>query len=405
MTQEQAAQVSAWLIALYAVDVLVPIIDILGLPLPRYVASISFSVGFILAALTMLIPMARQRQIPLLGNAGLALIGILVFWSGLEVIGMISERGHMRFGLILDCIPLLLVIVATRLHLRLFGKPQLQVSTLILTASFLVLVHTVLLLAVAFGMMVPFINVQELVGRNGMTLLLPVCLWLLAFFPLKDWPVLGYRYNLLLLLALTNTLLSDARAGLLILTWCVATGIFLRLIILRRWLRVSIIPLGLLLVIMSVFVDPILHALGEQAILLMGHGDDAISILSRAKTNFVLLQKLTQNPILGLGWEEVAATKVFGYMGHTLFVNALAAYGILGALPVVWLLTMGVLGAREAGKEVIGHFLFLAIVIASVTNNVFAYFGVVIALIEMMRTQDAKKEFEKYGWEISYRAG
>lgn len=405
MNHGRLSQIIAWLISLYAVEVLVPVIDIFELPLPRYVASMSFSVGFILAAFMMLIPMARKRQIPLLGNVSIALIGILVFWSGLEVIGMMAERGHMRFVLILDWIPLLMVILATRLHLRLFGEPQLLVSTLILTASLLVLVHTVLLLAVSVGMMVPLVNVDELVGRNGMTLLLPVGLWLLAFFPLKDWPVFGYRYNLLLVLALTNTILSEARAGLLILTWCVVVGIILRIIILRRWLRVSIIPLGLLIVIMSVFAYPILHAVGDQAILLMGQGDDAISIWSRAETNLVLIQKLAQNPILGLGGKEVAATKVFGYMGHTLFVNALAAYGILGALPVVWLLIMGVLGAREADREIIVHFLFLAIVIASVTNNVFAYFGVVIALIEITRTQDVKKELEKHSRGISYSAG
>ncbi|NJM31814.1 MAG: hypothetical protein HC848_01650 [Limnobacter sp.] len=63
-------QLCAWLIALYAVEVLVPIIDIFGLPLPRHIASMSFSTAFMVAALGMLIPLARLQRVACLAQQG-----------------------------------------------------------------------------------------------------------------------------------------------------------------------------------------------------------------------------------------------------------------------------------------------------------------------------------------------
>ena len=167
----------------------------------------SFSLGFMLASLGILIPMARMCRIPLLGRAFLALAGMLTFWAGLEVIGM-AGRGYPRFDLIFEFGPLLLVLVAVRLHLRLFVSSRILVNVLVLTMSGLVLIHTMLLLIASLDIPMSFVNLSELRGRNSMALLVPVSLWLLAFFPLEDWPVFGFRYNLLLLLALANTLLA-----------------------------------------------------------------------------------------------------------------------------------------------------------------------------------------------------
>lgn len=174
-------QLCAWLIALYAVEVLVPIIDIFGLPLPRHIASMSFSTAFMVAALGMLIPLARLQRVALPGPAGLAVFGMLAFWCGLEAIGT-AGRSSIRFNLILEWLPLLLVTIAARLHLKAFNQPQLLVRALVLTATGLVALHTLLLLAVLLDIPLPLVRTGELTGRNAMTLLLPVCLWLLAFF-------------------------------------------------------------------------------------------------------------------------------------------------------------------------------------------------------------------------------
>lgn len=398
------AHATAYLISLYALDILVQIIDIFGLPLPRYVASMSFSSGFIVAALGMLIYMARMQQIPVLGGAGLALVGVLAFWAGLEAIGSIYSEDGARLDLILAFVPLLLVLVASRIHLSLFGDFRFLVSALVLTASSMLLLHTMILLVLLLDISIPFVNFSELQGRNAMALFLPVCLWLLAFFPLKGWPVLGYRYNLLLVLALTNILLSQSRASLLILPWCVAVGITRRSFVLRRWLLASLIPIGLIVVAGAALSYPILVALGESVHLFIGQGDDAVSVWSRSLSSFLLLQKLVHDPLLGIGWEGVANTKAFGYMGHMLYIIVLAAYGAIGAVPVAGLIFIGLSYTSKGAREAAGHLLFLAVLVASVTNDIFAYFGVVMALLAPMKTPYHLKEKKPYDSETSCSA-
>ena len=382
---ERFARATAFLISLYALDVLVPVIDIFGLPVPRYVASMSFSFGFILAALGILISMARMQRIPLFGSGSLALVGLLVFWAGIEAIGALSQGGG-RIDLILAFIPLLLVMMAARLHLILFKDPQILLLALVLTASALALAHTMLLLGVSMQIDMLFVNLNELQGRNLMALLVPVCLWLLALFPLRGWPVLGYRYNMLFVLALSNILLSQSRAALLILAWCVFVGIATRSFVLRGWLVMSLIPIGVIMLAVTFFAYPITVTLNEAAPLFIGQGDDAVSVWSRSQTNFLLLQKLGHDPLLGIGWQNVAETKAFGYMGHSLNVIVLAAYGAIGAIPLVGLIFIGLLRMRETAREAACHLLFLmAVLIAAVTNDVFAYFGVVIALLTSVK--------------------
>lgn len=398
---ERFARATAYLISLYALDVFVPVIDIFSLPMPRYVASMSFSFGFILVALGILIPMARMHRIPVFGGASLALVGVLAFWAGLEVISPLGRGGGGRTDLILAFIPLLLVMVAARLHLILFNDPQFLVLALALTASALVLVHTMLLLGVSMHILMPFVNISELQGRNSMALLVPVCLWLLAFFPLRGWPVLGYRYNMLLVLALTNILLNQSRMALLILAWCVFVGVALQSFVLRRWLLASLIPIGFIVAVGTIFAYPILVTLGESDLLFIGQGDDAVSVWSRSLSNFLLLQKLGHSPLLGIGWEGVAETKAFGYMGHSLNVIVLAAYGAIGAIPLVALIFIGLVRMRETAREAASHLLFLALLIASVTNDVFAYFGVVMALLASVKEPHIFQETKPYDSETS----
>ncbi len=375
------AYVTVFLISCYALDVFVPIIDIFNLPLPRYVASISLSAGFILAAFAILIPLAKMHRVPVFGNSGIALASLIAFWAGLEVIGTYG-LSDARFDLILEFVPLLLVLVASRLHLLLFDDPRVLQTGFVLAASLFVFAHALLLLAISLDMPMQFVNIGELRGRNGMALILPICLWLLAFFPLKAWPVFGRRYNLLLLLALVSILLNSARTAFLILIWCVLTGAVLRLPELRRRMEGSLLFGGLIVVVAVMYSFPMLMALNEQGLFLGGEGDNALSVWSRSQTNSLLLEKLSTDPLLGIGWSEVAATKIFGYMGHTLYVNVLAAYGLIGALAATAVIALGVLRTQGSEREATIHLLFLAILVASFSNNVFGYFGLMIALVE-----------------------
>jgi hypothetical protein len=387
----RCAHATAFLISFYALDVLVPMIDIFNLPLPRYVGSISFSAGAILAALVVLIPLARVRRVPLFGNAAFALAGVTAIWAGLEVIGTYG-LSDTRFDLILEFVPLLLVLVASRLHLLLFDDPNLLHNIFILMASSIVFVHTLMLFFISFDMAVQFINVGELRGRNSMALIAPICLWILAFFPLKAWPVFGHRYNLLLLLALFSILLNSARTAFLILIWCILVGVLSRSPELRRRIEGGLFFGGFVVVVAVMSSYPILMALNELGLLFVEEGDHALSVWSRSQTNFFLLEKLSMDPLLGIGWSEVATTKAFGYMGHTLYVTILAACGVIGAFAATSVMAIGLLRASGYGRETAAHLLFLTMLIASFSNNVFGYFGLMIALVGSAIAQNVSQE-------------
>jgi len=286
-------------------------------------------------------------------------------------------------------LPLLLILMASRLHLKLFCDASILVAAMISLASLLVLAHTILLLIVSIGIQPATINSGEVMGRNGIAVLVPMCLWLLAWFPLKYWPAFGHRYNLLILLALTNALLSSARMALLFLTWCVLVGAILHWPLIRRPLRAFLIPASLALIVIVSFSFPIVQVLNEQGV--WGHGDNATSVLSRSYSNALLLDKLAQDPLLGIGWAEVAATKAFGYIGHSLYVNAIAAYGVIGALAAICVLAFGLLRSQGANREAAAHLLFLVILISSFFNDVFGFFGVMVALIGTSKVPDIYK--------------
>jgi hypothetical protein len=378
LTRDRLARISAWCIALYAVDVLRPIVEIFGLPLPSSVASISLSVVFIIGALGILISLAKLQRIYVFGCAEIALIWIVVFWSGLAIIDA-SGRIDSDFNIILGLMPLLLTLMASRLHLKLFCNTTILVGATVLSAILLVLAHTIFLLILSTGIRPQYFVIGEVMGRNGIASLGPVCLWILAWYPLRTWTPFGHRYNLLLLLALTNVLLNSARMALFELIWCVIVGAILCSPRIRRLLRAFLIPACFVLILMVTFSFTIVGLTIETG--LWGVGDDATSVLSRSYTNYLLLDKFMQNPLLGIGWGDVVATKALGYMGHTGYVNILTAYGVIGALPLILILVFGLLMVQGINREVAIHLLFLVVLFTSFNSGLPGYLGVMVSLV------------------------
>jgi hypothetical protein len=394
VTDSGVDRLSAWLISLSAVDVLIPVIDILSLPLPRYVMSLPLSTVFILVALGLLLSLARPPGVQLVGNSAFAMLGLMALWTGLELVGF-EVRKTARYDLTLECVPLLLIMIATRLHLHLFGDPRSLVSRFILLAGCLVLAHTALLLIEKADVPILFVNGAELHGRNSLAFLVPVCLWLLIFFPLKDYPLFSFRYNSLLALALANIMLSSARAAAIVLVWSVLVGLASQMPAARKWLRLSLLPLGIGVMVTVSLSAALLGALGESSNFIIGQGDDALSAASRSQSNAALLNKFKDEPLLGLGWEDVSGTKAYGYMGHTLYVNVVSGYGLIGALALVLLLVMMLPLIGYGRREYAEHFVFLAILIASFSNNVFVYFGLMIAFVGSAAAQTIAHKVKK----------
>jgi hypothetical protein len=348
-------------------------------------ASVSFSVVFIIGALGVMITLAKMQRIYVFGNAEIVIIWLIFFWSGLEIIDT-SGRINYDFSIILEVIPLLLALMASRLHLKLFGDASNLLEALIHLSVLLVLSHTILLIMIVAEIPQQFTVISEVKGRNGLAILGPLSLWMLACFPLKNWTPFGHRYNLILLLFLTNVLLNSSRMGFIILIWSVFVGAIWRSPRIYRLLQMFLIPACFVLIVLVIFSFPIVQAINETGV--WGVGDDAKSVFSRSYTNFMLLDKLVQNPLLGIGWVGVIETKAFGYMGHSLYVNVLTAYGSAGALAAICAVSFGLLSAQGVNREAAVHLLFFAILISSFVNEVFAYFGVMVALIQASKVQD-----------------
>jgi hypothetical protein len=348
-------------------------------------ASVSFSVVFIIGALGVMITLAKKQRIYVFGNAEIVIIWLFFFWSGLEIIET-SGRIDSDFSMILEIIPLLLALMASRLHLKLFGDASNLLEAFIHLSVLIVLVHTILLLMIVAEIQQQVTVISEVKGRNGLAFLGPVSLWMLACFPLKNWTPFGHRYNLLLLLSLSNVLLNSSRMGFIILIWSVLVGTIWCSSRIYRLLQMFLIPACFVLIVLVSFSFPIVQAINETGV--WGVGDDAKSVFSRSYTNFMLLDKLAQNPLLGIGWVGVIETKAFGYMGHSLYVNVLTAYGSAGALAAICAVSFGLLSAQGVNREAAVHLLFFAILISSFVNEVFAYFGVMVALIQASKVQD-----------------
>lgn len=376
MTRDRLAQVSAWCIAMFAVDTLRIVVEIFGLPLPSSIASMSLSVVFIVTALCILIPLSKFQRIYVFGSAEIALVWLLVFWLGIDFIDT-YDRFDPDFKITLWLMPLMLTFMASRLHLNLFGNGSILVTATVLSATLLLLMHTVLLLFVLIGIQPRLTVIGEVMGRNNLASIGAVCLWILVWFPQERWARLGCRYNLLVILVLTNMLISSARMALIELIWCILVGAILYRPRLRKLLHSFLIPACILLILAVCFSYPFVQVINVTGI--FGGGDDAASVLSRSYTNYLLLEKFMQNPLLGVGWNEVISTKAFGYTGHTGYLYILVAYGVIGVMPLI--LILGTLSIKISSRELVAHLLFLLIMITSFTNELPAYLGVIIGLI------------------------
>lgn len=374
----------AWLVAsllsLGAVDVVAPIIDIFSLPLPRYIDGFSFSMAFVFLALFILMPWLKEKQVPLITAGEIFFLGILCLWAGMEVLDSLSGS-KAEFDLILSCIPLFIMTVATRYYFKVFGDIGILIISFINIAGMLALVHAALLLQARFEVIVPFYNIAELYGRNAMALLLPICLWLLALFPVSGWPVFGLRYNFLAIIAMVDIYLIGARFAALLFLWVIFIGFAIKKPAWRTWLGGQLTLLASTIVVAAIFAYPFLKTLDNTVGAFIGDGRDATSIWSRTMTNFLLMQRVSGDMLFGLGWWDVAAVRAYGYMGHTLYLNVFASYGVIGILPLLLLFALWMRDRDYVSRHWGWNLMFLFVLIASSANNVFIYYGMFFALV------------------------
>lgn len=366
-------------LVLFSIDIVIPFIDILAIPVPRYIGGFSFSLGFALVALAFLVPMARRVDVCLISHVEAAFLCILVFWIGIE--GFIASTGGVgSVDLVLSMLPAVVMAVSARIYLSIFKDHVLLVKVFILTSAWLVVVHSILLIFMRFDIFVPYVNTSEVFQRNGLAVLLPVGLWMLSKLTVPPWPVFGRVYSGLLMLSLLHTWLNHSRGSLLIIVWVLFVALAERKPNFNRWLTGGLKYLGVGIVLAALFAHPVQSNIGGWGGL-QGVGDDATSVQVRGLTNYLLLKKLSDDPVLGLGWAEVSDTRSNGYMSHTLYLIIASSYGLAGLLPLLFLIGNWLRRQEYARKALPTHFLFLVVLISSLFNDAFIYAGMIAALV------------------------
>lgn len=399
MTRRGISIFTAYLIAFCAADLVVPIVDFFMLPLPRHVFGISWSAAFGIVALLILWPSLRDLRVPLLEAGGVGALFILVFWVVLE--GMRPILGGVPdYTLIISCFPALFVSQLIRFHLRVFSDYTLLIETFVFTVVVLAIIHAVLLVVTLSDISIPFVNANELISRNGISLLLVVAV--LASTLLAD-DITGEHTRLrlvgLLGFAFLHIYLNSARGA----------GILLVLLLLLWGLREKapdfrgVTPLLLLtsviVILGAIFSYPLLNVASGFA--WFGAGDNALSTAIRSGSNWTLLVQFLDSPLHGLGWQEVLSVRSEKYISHTFYVIILAAYGVIGMAPFVLLAVSWVRSVSRRDQQLRVMTMLLILTMATFVNDPLPLYGFILALLSARGQRACTAERRIFSSEVS----
>ena len=117
--------------------------------------------------------------------------------------------------------------------------------------------------------------------------------------------------------------------------------------------------------------------------------------MSRLSTNLQLVEQLLAHPMLGIGELAVWEIRAAGYMSHTFLLLLLAAYGIVGFLPLVVVAAFMAVGRRPACPPANAGILLLSTTMF--VNDLWPWLGLAFALVahghfDLHRREDAEKD-------------
>ena len=372
---------TACLIALSATALPSDVIDIFGLPLPRLVLGMSWFAALAVAAIVILLPMRHEPMRRVLGAWDAAYVGTLLIWAVLAASRGEPLRGGVLAG-ILAWFPPWLTSVAVRLHVRQFGHADLIAAFANIVAA-LALMHLAGLLVVKAGIVMPFIRPDELIDRNAISILVVAAAFLMMVHDMLDRHQPSWWFVGLITLGFVHAKVNGARAAELLLV-IVLTLQIARVTVLREKLVIWVCAIACAgIVITVVGLGPLIDWVRQPG--LFGGGDSAISTTHRGEANRELLRLVLLRPWVGVGWEEVLYARSGGYIGHTLYLIMVAAYGLVALVPVV---------AATIWRRVVRRPAFLtpeqamtAVLVtttASFVNDPLGWYGLVLPLCSSM---------------------
>lgn len=380
MTRRGISIFTAYLVAFCAADLSVPIVDFFMLPLPRHVFGISWAVAFGIVALLVLWPSLQTLRVSILDAGGIGVLSVLFFWAVLEGVQSVLG-GASNYSLIISCLPAFFVSQLVRFHLRVFLDYALLIETFVSTVVVLAIVHTVLLVLSLSGISIPFINANELISRNGISLLLVVAAMVSTLLADDTKKGRGERLRLVGLLGFSflHIYLNGARgAGILLASLLFLWGLRERFPSFRGTTPLLLLT-SAIIILGAIFSYPLLHM--SSGFGWFGSGDDALSTEIRSASNWGLLIHYLDSPFHGLGWQEVLSVRSDKYISHTFFVIILAAYGVVGVVPLVLLAVAWVRSVDRRNQQLRVMMMLLVVATATFVNDPLPLYGFILGLL------------------------
>lgn len=370
----------AYALAFYAANVFKHSVDIFRIPVPLSLGGIS-SVSWIpLAILAVLVPRLMEKPRNLLLGVDALLYGTLILWGLLEWLHA-SKMAAANFYMINASFSAALAYSATRAHLLTFRDATTLATALVHVIAALAVTHFLLLVMITARWSLPFVDASEVIGRNGISMLLVVAVFI-TLCVRRCGAVTFTPFDLFLLIGVCGQLqLVDARGALLCLfavvsAWYVST--------LRTLSPITLFTtrLATVAVIFAVAgVSELTAFASAGANVIPGSSDNYLSTLYRIQTNHHLLSVIMENPLLGVGFAETITIRSGEYISHTLYLTLLAAYGVVGCLPIA-LILMGTAYQPDRRRLIAGNIaIFLIFAVTSFVNDPLLWIGMALALV------------------------
>lgn len=357
-------------------------IDVLNLPVPR-------PGGRLVALLPILLLLAwlhgslfyrRFRQLPIEPEDTLFIM-VLTIWTLLEL--WHGMNGHETdLAIVEDNAWCYFAFWLFRVHLALFRDINRLRWVAWRLAMSIGCTHTLLLLLEVWGVRIPMLNYNELLQRNGLSLLMTFAVYLILLSPDRAFRKPS-RVMLTIVLSSFQIALNHARGAAIVLAMLLVIGGLRRILATRSiaaplFIVASLFLAGAVTAQASLTDSWITHGAGR---VLNGTSDDGLSTDYRLRANSAVLSLFEDSPLIGAGGTSVFAARAGGYITHTYYLMPLAAYGMIGMIP--YLLCLWGICMRFRVRLNSDGLIWLSYLIAicSFVNDLYGWFGLGVALV------------------------
>ena len=364
-------------IVLAVVDLPTLVIDVFGIPLPRLAFGMSWFTAAALVVVLICLPIHRSSGARVLGLWDGAYAISLIVWALVEYLrGGFGTFTHA--SIILAWVPPWIVSVAVRMHVSVFGRVTPVVRFFVWAVTILCTAHLAMVAFATAGVRPPFVRIEELIDRNSLSLVLTAAVFVLAVWERQDTPTRAWWLIAIIVLGFAHAELNHARAAKLILVLVVGMQLARMAVFSDRAMVRVCVLLSSVTIATVASIGIVLEWLSRPDV--FGAGDAAASTTFRGQTNSALLQLFIAHPWIGAGLEQLTYVRRGGYIGHTLYLNIAAAFGIVGLFPAVGLMVWRWLGRRGTVAVELSMTLVVVIAVASFMNDPQMWYGLVLAL-------------------------